>query len=49
VRSVSTLLGIEAILVVKDACDNDPVETVGALRSAARAMVRGFLDEMAQN
>lgn len=46
VRSLSALLGIETILVLFDACDRDPRRTVEALRSAARAMARGFAIEI---
>jgi AcrR family transcriptional regulator len=42
-RSLSTLLGIETILAIKDACDGDDARTVAAVRFAARSMVRGFL------
>lgn len=48
VRSVGALLGVETILVLRDACDLDAVRTVDALRGAARAMVRGFLLEIAE-
>lgn len=43
VRSLSALLGVESILVLLDACDRDPARAADAIRSAARAMVRGFL------
>jgi AcrR family transcriptional regulator len=42
-RSLSALLGIEAILALKDACDGDDARTAAATRFAARSMVRGFL------
>ncbi|HEY5086076.1 MAG TPA: hypothetical protein VII66_01845 [Gemmatimonadaceae bacterium] len=42
-RSLSALLGIEAMLVLKDAAEGDPLRTAAAVRFAARAMVRGFL------
>jgi AcrR family transcriptional regulator len=48
VRSLATLLGIESIIILKDACDNDAARTVDTLRSAARAMVIGFLEEIRQ-
>jgi hypothetical protein len=43
VRSLGTLLSIESLNVLRDACDLDQGATVDALRSAARAMVHGFL------
>lgn len=43
VRSLGTLLSIESLNVLRDACDLDQASTVDALRSAARAMVHGFL------
>jgi AcrR family transcriptional regulator len=46
VRSLSALLGVETILVLRDACDDDPARTIDAIRRAARAMVRGFLLEL---
>lgn len=42
-RSLSTLLGVESLLALKDACDGDLARTTAATRFAARAMVRGFL------
>ncbi len=42
-RSVSSLLGIEPLMALKDAADGDPAGTAAAARFAARAMVRGFL------
>lgn len=49
VRSLSTLLGVESILVLLDAGDRDPARAVDAIRRAARAMVRGFLIEIAED
>jgi AcrR family transcriptional regulator len=46
VRSLSTLLSIDAILVLRDACDGDERRTVEAITNAARAMLRGFLDQL---
>jgi AcrR family transcriptional regulator len=43
VRSLSTLLSIDAILVLRDACDGDDQRTVAAITDAASAMLRGFL------
>lgn len=43
VRSLGTLLSVESIDVFRDACDLDAQATTAAMRSAARAMVRGFL------
>jgi AcrR family transcriptional regulator len=43
VRSLGTLLSVETINVLRDACDLDEQATSNAIRSAARAMVRGFL------
>lgn len=42
-RSLSALLGIEAVLALKDAADGDPAGTTAAVRFAARALARGFL------
>jgi AcrR family transcriptional regulator len=49
VRSLSALLGVEAILVLRDACDLDSARAVDAIRRAARAMVRGFLLELEES
>jgi len=46
VRSLSTLLSIDAILVLRDACDGDEAGTVAAITNAARAMLRGFLQQL---
>ena len=43
VRSLGTLLSVETVNVLNDACDSDEAATVDAIRTAARAMVRGFL------
>lgn len=43
VRSLGTLLSVETLNVLSDACDLDEQATINAIRSAARAMVRGFL------
>lgn len=43
VRSLSTLLSIDAILVLRDTCDGDEARTAAAIANAARAMLRGFL------
>jgi AcrR family transcriptional regulator len=42
-RSLGTLLSVETLNVLHDACDLDDEATTDAIRSAARAMVRGFL------
>jgi len=42
-RSLGTLLSIETLNVLRDACDLDEKSTINAIRSAARAMVNGFL------
>jgi AcrR family transcriptional regulator len=42
VRALGTLLSIEALNVVRDACDLDEAATMEAVRFAARSMVRGF-------
>jgi AcrR family transcriptional regulator len=46
VRSLSTLLSIDAILVLRDACDGDEQRTIAAITNAARAMLRGFLERL---
>lgn len=46
VRSLGTLLSVETLNVLRDACDRDERATTNALRSAARAMVRGFLSDL---
>lgn len=43
VRSLGTLLSVESLNVLSDACDLDEQAAVRAVRSAARAMVRGFI------
>ncbi len=43
VRTLGTLLSVETLNVLRDACDLDEKATINALRSAARAMVSGFL------
>ncbi len=43
VRSLGTLLSVETLNVMGDACDLDEDATADAVRAAARAMVRGFL------
>lgn len=43
VRSLGTLLSVESINVLLDACDLDEQAAARAIRSAARAMVRGFM------
>lgn len=43
VRALGTLLSVETLNVLFDACDLDESAVVSAVRSAARAMVRGFL------
>ncbi len=43
VRALGTLLSVETLNVLRDACDLDENATIDAIRSAARAMVRGFL------
>ena len=43
VRSLGTLLSVESLNVLHDACDLDERATIDAIRSAARAMVSGFL------
>jgi AcrR family transcriptional regulator len=46
VRSLSTLMSIDAILVLRDACDGDEPRTIAAITNAARAMIRGFLSRL---
>lgn len=46
VRSFSTLLGIESLLVFRDTCDGDAARTVESVRYVARAMIRGFLQDL---
>lgn len=48
VRSLGTLLGVETLNVLRDACDLEEEATVQAIRFAARAMVRGFLLELTE-
>jgi AcrR family transcriptional regulator len=43
VRTLGTLLSVETLNVLRDACDLDDQATISALRSAAQAMVSGFL------
>src|SRR5579884_912765 len=43
VRTLGTLFSFETLNVLRDACDLDEQATVKALRSAAQAMVSGFL------
>lgn len=43
VRSLGTLLSVETLNVLFDACDLDEAAVAAAVRAAARAMVRGFL------
>jgi AcrR family transcriptional regulator len=43
VRALGTLLSAESINVLRDACDFDDRAAAAAIRSSARAMVRGFL------
>lgn len=43
VRTLGTLLSVETINVLRDACDRDERATATAIRFAARALVRGFL------
>jgi AcrR family transcriptional regulator len=43
VRSLGTLLSVETLNVIRDACDLDEESTIRAIRSAARAMIEGFL------
>lgn len=43
VRTLGTLLSVETLNVLSDACDLDEDATIEAIRSAARSMVRGFL------
>ena len=42
-RSLSTLLGIEALMTIEDTCDGDRERTVRAVSDAASAMAYGFL------
>lgn len=46
VRALGTLLSVETLNVLRDACDLDEKATVNAVRSAARAMASGFLLEL---
>lgn len=46
VRSLGTLLSVETLNVLRDACDLDERATINALRSAAQAMVSGFLQQI---
>ncbi len=45
-RSLSVLLGTEALMTIKDACDGDPERTTRAVRAAATAMAQGFLERI---
>jgi AcrR family transcriptional regulator len=46
VRSLGTLLSVETLNVLRDACDLDERATINALRSVAHAMVGGFLQQI---
>lgn len=46
VRTLGTLLSVETLNVLRDACDLDEDATILALRSAAQAMVSGFLQQI---
>jgi AcrR family transcriptional regulator len=46
VRTLGTLLSVETLNVLRDACDLDERATINALRSAAQAMVSGFLQQI---
>lgn len=46
VRSLGTLLSVETLNVLYDACDLDEHAAAAAVRAAARAMVRGFLHDL---
>jgi AcrR family transcriptional regulator len=46
VRSLGTLLSVESLNVLRDTCDLDEQVAVRAIRSAARAMVRGFIYDL---
>jgi AcrR family transcriptional regulator len=46
VRTLGTLLSVETLNVLRDACDLDEQATITALRSAAQAMVSGFLQQI---
>lgn len=48
VRSLGTLLSVESLNVLRDTCDRDEQATVKAIRSAARAMVRGFILDLSK-
>lgn len=45
-RTLGTLLSVETLNVLRDACDLDEQATISALRSAAQAMVAGFLQQI---
>lgn len=46
VRTLGTLLSVETLNVLRDACDLDEEATTDALRSGAQAMVSGFLQQI---
>jgi AcrR family transcriptional regulator len=46
VRALGTLLSVETLNVLRDACDLDEQATINALRSAGQAMVSGFLQQI---
>jgi AcrR family transcriptional regulator len=46
VRTLGTLLSVETLNVLRDACDLDEQATIKALRSAAQAMMSGFLQQL---
>jgi AcrR family transcriptional regulator len=46
VRSLGTLLSVETLNVLRDACDLDERATINSLRSAAQALVAGFLQQI---
>lgn len=46
VRTLGTLLSVETLNVLRDTCDLDEQATINALRSAAQAMVTGFLQQI---
>lgn len=46
VRSLGTLLSVESLNVLLDACDLDGRAAAAAIRNAARAMVQGFMVDL---
>lgn len=42
-RALSTLLGVESLLIFRDTCDGNVKRTVDSVRHVASAMIRGFL------